>query len=132
VKRSNVAFFAAGYLIASRGRGAPRGPSTIALTGVPDRRRRAQDGIVAEAAIVARVLRLRILTLDATVAFTPAVVTAASAGPSRPAVLSSGAALPAAGRSTEVVGRRLADAIRSIDEGAAMLARARETAGFDA
>jgi hypothetical protein len=48
------------------------------LTAVPDRRRRPSDGLVVEASIAARVVGFRLLTLDATVVFVPADVTAPS------------------------------------------------------
>jgi hypothetical protein len=124
VKRSSgLAFFAAGYLLASRRRRERRASPTATLTGVPDRRRRPQEGIVAEAAIVAHLLRLRVLTLDATVLFSPAVVTAPlAARPGRASVPRSGGALPAR---SGAIGRNLAEAVSNLEEGAAMLAEAR-------
>jgi hypothetical protein len=73
---------------------------------------------------VARLLGIRLLTLDATVALVPADVTARTSSrgaspagtPARPAVP------PARSGAT---GRGLAVAVRSIDEGAALLAEAR-------
>lgn len=75
-----------------------------------DRRRRLSDGALVEASILARVLGIRLLTLDATVVVVPADVP--------PAVS------PRA-RSSPAVGRGLADAVRSINEGAELLADAR-------
>ncbi len=74
---------------------------------------------------MARLLGIRLLTLDATVALVPADVTARTsprgaspAGtPPRPAGIP-----PAQARAT---GRGLADAVRSINEGAELLAEAR-------
>lgn len=101
------------------------------LTAVPDRKRRLSDGFLVEASILARVLGIRLLTLDATVMLVPADVTAPSSEPhSSPAPHDSPARTPA--RSSDVpraqsgaVGRGLADAVRSINEGAALLAEAR-------
>jgi pyridoxal biosynthesis lyase PdxS len=93
------------------------------LAAVPDRRRRPSDGIVVEASILARVLGARLLTLDATVVVAPADVTARSSAPR-----DSQALTPA--RSVGVPparGRGLAEAVRSIDEGAAILAETRRT-----
>jgi hypothetical protein len=128
VKLSGPAFFAAGYLAArgarQRRRAGPR-QSTATLTGVPDHARRPQEGIVAEAAIVARLLRLRILTLDATVLFSPARVTT----PTRERPAAAGFPRAAAGRAAWArptpVGRGLADARRTLDEGTELLADAR-------
>jgi hypothetical protein len=95
-----------------------------ALTAIPDRRRRPSDGLVVEARIVARVLGLRLLTLEATVVVVPAEVTASARS-------SGGAQLRAPARSdgapparAEAV-RSLAEAVRRIDEGAAILAEVR-------
>ena len=49
----------------------PRGPSAAG-----NRARRTSDGLLVEASIVARLLGIRLLTLDATVALVPAEVTA--------------------------------------------------------
>lgn len=75
----------------------------------PDLRRRPSDGLVIEAFVLARLLRIRLLTLEATVALVPADVAPASSA-------------AANGR------RRLAEAVRTIDEGAAILAEVRRTA----
>ena len=122
---SALASFAAGYLVGARRRRrrAQESPTTT-LIGFPDRRRRPSDGIVAEAAIVGHVLGLRLLTLDATVVLSPAVVTAPSS--TRPAVPAlQGPLRPVDAPASAPLGRRLAEAARSIDEGAAALAQAR-------
>jgi hypothetical protein len=112
-----VAAFAVGCLLASRRRGGdPLQPRTVTLRGRPDSRRRLSDGLVVEASIVARLLRLRLLTLDATVMVSPAAVVAPAAA--QPVVPARPARAPA-----EPVGRRLAHAARSVDESAAMLAQ---------
>jgi hypothetical protein len=91
--------------------------------------------VVAEASIIARLLRLRLLTLDATIVVSPAVVTEPSqqarpaTPPARPATAPARrdgrAPLPAAARPAAPIGRRLAEAARSLDEGAATLAATR-------
>jgi hypothetical protein len=106
----------------ARGRVAarPRGPSAAG-----HRAGRPSDGLLVEASIVARLLGIRLLTLDATVALVPADVTprtssrgASPAGtPPRPPSVP-----PARSGAT---GRGLADAVRSINEGAELLAEAR-------
>jgi hypothetical protein len=78
------------------------------------RKRRLSEGAVVEASIVARVLGLPLLKLDATVALVPARV-APVTSPPRPVP----SLRPGAPR------RRLADAVRSIDEAAEILAEVR-------
>jgi hypothetical protein len=80
----------------------------VALTAIPDRRRRPSDGLVVEARIVARLLGLRLLTLDATVVVVPAEVTDPASAPHD---------LPPRDG--------LAEAVRLIDEGAAILTEVR-------
>ncbi len=128
--RASAVAFAAGCVLASRRRGGdPRRPHAVTLRGWPDSRRRPSDGLLVEASIVARLLRVRLLTLDATVMVSPAVVVAPAAQP-RPAAAAldrplraHAAPLPAA-----PVGRRLAQAARSLDESAATLAATRRFA----
>lgn len=94
----------------------------VALTAIPDRRRRPSDGLVVEARIVARLLGLRLLTLEATVVVVPAEVTAptpAGRGTQPRAPARSDGAPP-----ERAVGS-LAEAVRRIDEGAAILAEVR-------
>jgi len=132
VTLASLACFAAGYLAASRRRRrTTEGSPTATLVGIPDRSRRPSDGVVAEAAIVGHVLGLRLLTLDLTVVVSPAVVAAPasirSAAPAARTPVGSADALPPA-----PIGRRLAEAVRRIDEGAAMLATARRADGGSA
>jgi hypothetical protein len=95
------------------------------LTAIPDRRRRPSDGLVVEASIVARLFRMRLLRLDATVVIAPADVTTPTAARHdsrpRPSARSLGVPPhrpgPAAGR--------LAEAVRRIDDSAAILAEVR-------
>jgi hypothetical protein len=78
-----------------------------------------------EASILARVLGIRLLTLEATVVFVPAEVAAPSSAPhDSPARISQrSAGLPPA--RSGAVGRGLADAVRNINEGAELLAEVR-------
>jgi hypothetical protein len=75
------------------------------------------------ASVTARLLGLRILTLDAKVALVPAEVTLAAPRAREPA--GRAPALPAAvarGRAGAAGARGLADAVRDLDEGARLLA----------
>ena len=77
--------------------------------------------MVVEASVLARLLGLRLLRLDATVVVHPADVLRAP-----PQDLGEPRARSGAGRGVPTPGARgLADAVRSIDEGAALLAEAR-------
>ncbi|HST42843.1 MAG TPA: hypothetical protein VLK58_25190 [Conexibacter sp.] len=80
-----------------------------------------------KASVIARLLGMRLLTLDATVLVAPAEITAATtASPSSPPPLPLPPALPhrPAGRSRPV-GDGLREAARDIEAGAASLAAAR-------
>jgi len=137
VTLGGLAAFAAGWLMAPRRRreNSARRPRTVSLHGTPDERRRPSDGVIAEASIVARLLRLRLLTLDATVVVSPAAVTATRAGrdgrvpapaaPAVPAVPAVPAASVQSAAPGRPIGQRLAQAARTIDEGAATLAATR-------
>lgn len=97
---------------------APRAAGSTApvvLAAIPDRRRRLSDGVLVDASIRARVLGIRLLTIDATVVLGPAAVTA-----------SSGAAHDPPQRTSARSSRHaLAEAVRSLNEGAELLAEAR-------
>jgi hypothetical protein len=96
-----------------------------ALSAAGHRTRRPYDGLLVEGSIVARLLGIRLLTLDATVTLVPADVTAR---PSSPGASPAGTpARPAVVRPAQsgAMGRGLADAVRSINEGAELLAEAR-------
>ncbi len=105
---------------------AGRGTETtlpLRLGAVP-RQRHPSEGILIKASVLARLLGLRLLTLDATITLAPAKLPAGAAGDG---------ALPAvAPRSFEAVplhfdglDRGLAEAVRNMDEGARLLAQAR-------
>jgi hypothetical protein len=87
----------------------------VVLELAPDARKRLSDATLVEASIDARLLGVRLLTLDATIALVPADVTAAARAVPRG---SSGNSRPRSGS----VGPRLADAVRNLDEGAKLLA----------
>jgi hypothetical protein len=101
------------------------GRRAIALGGAPvtpDRERSRPGATLVEASVTARLLGLRILTLDATMALVPADVTVtparvprrATPALTRPSVRPPGPQAPA--------GHRLADAVRTLDEGTRLLA----------
>lgn len=85
----------------TRVEGAP--PAPIGLTAAIDRSRRVSEGAVVQASIRARLLGLPLLRLDATVMVIPAAITASS-----PAL---------------ATGAGLAEAVRSINDGAEVLAQ---------
>jgi hypothetical protein len=107
------------------------GFSTVA----PDLTRRRSEATLVEGFVTARLLGMRILTLDATVALVPADVAIATppvATPpvSRPPVehrapYVAGRSVGAQRGPAGAVGPRLADAVRTLDEGARVLAKVR-------
>jgi hypothetical protein len=82
-----------------------RGPARVAMTAAVDRNRRLSEGALVQASIRARLLGLPLLRLDATVALMPAAIT--------PSTTALGG------------GNGLADAVRSINDGAEILAEVR-------
>jgi hypothetical protein len=106
---------------------------TTAPDVVPDRNRRLGDGVLVDASILARVLGIRLLTLDARVSVLPADVRRPSSAPTdsrrpRTSARSSSVAPQPSG----AIGHGLADAVRAINEGAAILAEARSNGATDA
>jgi hypothetical protein len=95
----------------------------VALDVRPDGRRRLSEGALVEASVVARLLGVRLLKLQATVALAPAQVTPDTA-PVHVAASRAIARPPPPGRSSPP-GRRLPDAVRSINEAAEILAGTR-------
>jgi hypothetical protein len=97
----------------------------VAMTAVPDRRKRLSDGTLVEASILVRLLGIRLLTLDATMVLVPADATAAPSAPhDSPADRSArSSGLPPT--RSRPVGRGLADAVRTISEAAEILAEVR-------
>jgi len=100
-----------------------RGP--VPLTVVPDSRRRLSDAVLVEARILARVMGIRLLSLDATVVLVPGDVTASPSAVADPSAPALGLLRPSAAPQAEsrAAGRGLAEAVRSIDEGAEILSR---------
>lgn len=89
-----------------RGRVARNGRSSpIALTAAVDRSGRLSEGALVQASVRARLLGLPLLRLDAAVVLLPAAITASS--------------------SPVAIGNGLADAVRSINDGAEILAELR-------
>jgi hypothetical protein len=110
----------------------PTGKSAVpvVVAVAPDRRRRLSDAALVEASIAARLLGMRILTLNATVALVPAEV-AAPTRAVRDRPRSEGRAAHAPRRSSGDSRARpgagkynLADAVRNLQEGARLLADA--------
>jgi len=92
---------------------------------IPDRRRRLSEGVLVEARIRARLLGVRLLTIDATVVLAPGDVTvppvAAHDLPQRASARS-----PGLSRSrSAATGHRLTEAVQSINEGMELLAATR-------
>lgn len=94
------------------------------LRAIPDRTARPSDGILIQASVLGRLLGLRILRLEATVVLVPADVEGPADAPlrSQPRLPRAPERLPAREGPR---GRGLADARRSIDEGAHLLAESR-------
>jgi hypothetical protein len=93
-----------------RRRRAARGVGTlapVALTAAVDPSRRLSEGALVQAAVRARLLGIPLLRLDATVVLMPAAITAPS--------------------STLAGGNGLAEAVRSINDGAEVLAQVRRS-----
>ena len=97
----------------------------VELSALTDRRRRRSQGVVVEASVLARLLGLRLLRLDATVVLVPADVSSPSSASYELPARASARSAPVPPARSEVVGGRLAHAVRSIDEGAELLAEAR-------
>jgi hypothetical protein len=111
----------------------PVAPTTapIVLSMSPDRRRRLSDGALVEASIRARVLGIPLLKLDATVVLVPADITAPSSAPHEPPALTSArTSVVSPMRSGGPAGHSLAEAVRSINEGAELLAEVRRNGSY--
>ena len=83
------------------------------------------DGVLVEASILARVLGVRLLTIDATVALVPADVKGPSQAAHAPPLLGSARSSGRAPTRSGAARHGLAEAVRSLDEGAMLLAEAR-------
>ena len=97
----------------------------VALMATPDRRRRLSDGVLVDASIHARLLGLKLLTVDAAIVLMPADVSAPSAAAHPAAGRSAPRSSAAASRRAVAAGPRLAQAVRSINEAAEVLAETR-------
>jgi hypothetical protein len=86
-------------------RGDRTSSASVALTAVPDRSRRLSDGALVQASVRARLLGIPLLRLDATVVLMPAATRTSSSG--------------------VATADDLADAVRSINDGAKVLAQVR-------
>ena len=92
-----------------RGRGAS-GSTPVALTAAVDRSRRLSEGGLVQASVRARLLGIPLLRLDATVVLMPAAITASS--------------------SAFGAGNGLAEAVRSINDGAEVLDQLRRNGRY--
>lgn len=94
------------------------------LSAVPDEHRRLSHGVLVRASVLARVLGLRLLALDATITLAPARVRSVSAaGDLRPIDAWSGLRGPLP--RVDAVDRRLVEAVHSMHEGRELLERTR-------
>jgi hypothetical protein len=101
------------------------GTAPVVLIAIPDRRRRLADGVLVDATIRARLLGIRLLTIDATVVLVPADVTAQSISAHDPPKRTSARPSVVPAKRSARAGRGLADAVRSINEGEELLAQTR-------
>jgi hypothetical protein len=113
----------------------PRSSRTAAaarVTAVPDPRKRLSDGVLVDACIRARLLGIPLLKVEATIVLAPAGLTAA-ASPLRDLPIGS-SARPSRAASTRPEHSRqaLAEAVRTINEGAELLAEARRNGSSSA
>ena len=93
------------------------GAPTAAVTAIPDATKQLSDGLIIDASVVARLLGLRLVTLDASLTVAPAQIKAPVADYASVRGISTHPT-----RSPGRIGGRLASAEQSIDEGASTLA----------
>ena len=116
--------------------GPPRGGWTAptVLEVAPDFSKRLSDATLVEASVSARLLGMRLLTLDATIVLVPADATAATRpsedGRAGFSVAARGSSPPLVNASAPAGrgGHRLADAVRNLEEGAKLLTESRRNA----
>lgn len=118
MKRGRLADSKSSFRIAPRN---AEGAAPILLTAAPDRRKRLSEGVLVEAFVVARLLGMRLLKLDATVVLMPADLAAQRAAAREHLALDG---LPPA--RPYPAKRGLAEAIRHLNEGEELLAQARD------
>jgi hypothetical protein len=94
-------------------------------TAIPDRRRRLSEGVLVEARIRARLLGIRLLTIDATVVLAPADVTAPSVAAHDSLQRASARSSGISRNRSAATGHGLAEAVQSINEGMELLAATR-------
>jgi hypothetical protein len=109
-----------------------RRTAPVVLELAPDRGKRLSDATLVEASIAARLLGMRLLTLDATIALVPADVTAPTPAVADGALRVNRSARASSSPSGDShrrwrTGHRLADATRNLDEGARLLAEVQGT-----
>jgi hypothetical protein len=104
---------------------AVRATAPLELMATPDRRRRLSEGVLVDASIRARLLGIRLLTIDATVVLAPADVTAPSVAAHDPPRRASVRSARISRNRSAATGHGLAEAVRSINEGMELLAEAR-------
>jgi hypothetical protein len=95
------------------------------VTVNPDRRRRLSEGVVVEGSVRARLLGIRLLMLDVNVVIAPADVTVPWLPPDDASHRSPARSSSRPPARSGAIGGGLAEAVRSINEGAALLAEAR-------
>jgi hypothetical protein len=98
--------------------------STVRPTG-PERRKRLSDGALVEASIRARLLGIPLLRLDATIVLVPAEMTGRSFAPPEPPARKTARSTGGPTKRSSAAGHGLAEAVRSINEGAKQLAEVR-------
>lgn len=98
-----------------------QGPRRV--TVAPDLRRRLSDGALVEASIRARLLGVPLLKIEATIVLVPAQTTGRSAALHEPPARASGRSSGVPPTRTAPAGRGLAEAVRSINDGARLLAQ---------
>jgi hypothetical protein len=102
-----------------------RGTALVGLTAVPDPRKRLSDGVLVEACIRARLIGIPLLKIEASIVLAPAGLTASTSAPRDPPTRSSARSSHAALTRPGVLGQGLNEAVRTINEGAELLAHAR-------
>jgi hypothetical protein len=105
-----------------------RTAAPVVLTVASPRRRDLSEGTLIEASVAARLLGIRLLTLDATVVLMPADLQAARSAADEPAAYASARRQGVPRTRSRPTGPRLAEAVRSIQEGAELRAVARHGA----
>jgi hypothetical protein len=98
----------------------------VGLTAVPDPRKRLSDGVLAEACIRARLIGIPLLKIEGSVVLAPAGLTAPTSAPRDRPIRSSPRPSDTAQTDSAAPGQGLLEAVRTINEGAELLAQARD------